>query len=187
MTDFSRIAWPVRTARLSIRPATMDAAAALYAYRSDPRVARWTSRLPTSLDAWSEVLFRSLDVQLVVERDGQLIGDLMLRQEDAWGQVEVAQEAAGQQAELGWCFAPSVWGNGYATEAVTALLAIAFREVGVRRVVANCFAENLGSRRVMERVGLRLEGHTVKDSLHRDGHWYDGMVYALLVEEWSAD
>ena len=36
----------------------------------------------------------------------------------------------------------------------------------------------------MERVGMRRELHTVRESLHRSGQWPDGMGYALLADEW---
>jgi RimJ/RimL family protein N-acetyltransferase len=37
----------------------------------------------------------------------------------------------------------------------------------------------------MERLGMRPEQHTLKESLHRSGEWLDGMMYALLAEEWA--
>jgi RimJ/RimL family protein N-acetyltransferase len=69
-------------------------------------------------------------------------------------------------------------------EAVREVVTVAF-ELGVRRVVAMCFADNLASRRVMERVGLRQEGYYVGESLHRDGTWRDAMSFAVLAEEWA--
>ncbi|TQM90017.1 hypothetical protein FB476_3269, partial [Ornithinimicrobium humiphilum] len=60
-------------------------------------------------------------------------------------------------------------------------------ELGVRRVEAGCFAENAGSRRVMEKVGLRQEGYYVRESLHRDGTWRDGMSFGLLADEWDLE
>ena len=56
--------------------------------------------------------------------------------------------------------------------------------VGVRRAVANCFLANDTSSRLMDRVGMRREGHAVSESLHRSGAWLDGVGYALLAEEW---
>jgi RimJ/RimL family protein N-acetyltransferase len=90
------------------------------------------------------------------------------------------------QAEIGWCIDPAVQGQGYATEAVRELIRIAFEELGLRRLVAHCFAANKASWRLMERVGMRREVYTVKESLHRSGEWMDGMSYALLAEEWHA-
>ncbi len=64
------------------------------------------------------------------------------------------------------------------------MLRICFEGLGLRRVTADCFAENEASWRLMERVGMRREAHNVRDSLQRSGQWLDGYGYALLAEEW---
>jgi RimJ/RimL family protein N-acetyltransferase len=119
-----------------------------------------------------------------MELKGVVIGDLMLSIKDAWAQSEIADQARGVQAELGWCLSPEHGGHGYATEAVRELMRICFDELGLRRVKADCFADNEASWRLMERVGMRRELHTIRESLHRSGDWLDGFGYALLAEEW---
>jgi catechol 2,3-dioxygenase-like lactoylglutathione lyase family enzyme len=116
--------------------------------------------------------------------DGRVVGDLMLSVEDAWSQGEVADRAAGVQAELGWVLDPEHGGSGYATEAVEELVRVCFEELGLRRVFASCFADNVPSWRVMERLGMRRELHAVQESLHRTRGWLDGYTYALLADEW---
>lgn len=182
-----RLDWPVETERLTLRPGTADDADAVWAYRRLEPVARWISELPAD-----EVEFRTrfaaperLADTLVVEREGRVIGDLMVRVEDAWAQKEVADQARAVQAELGWVFDPAQQGHGYATEAVRELLRICFAELGLRRVTALCFADNAPSWRLMERVGMRREEHNVRDSLHRSGEWLDGFGYAMLADEWN--
>ncbi len=110
----------------------------------------------------------------------------MVRVEDSWAQREVANEAKGVQAELGWALSPSVGGRGFATEEVQRALRLCFEELQGRRVVANAFAANEPSRRLVERVGMRREVYAVRDSLHRDLGGVDGIGYALLVEDWNA-
>ena len=88
------------------------------------------------------------------------------------------------RAEIGWCLDPAYQGRGYAREAVEALIEVCFEALGLRRVVANCFADNTASWRLMERLGMRREVYNVRDSLHRTGAWLDGVGYALLAEEW---
>ena len=122
----------------------------------------------------------------MLERDGELIGDLMVAVGDAWAQAEVTEQAKGLQAELGWVLDPAHEGHGYATEAVRELLRLCFADLGLRRVEAGCFAANTPSWRLMERVGMRRESHTRRDALHRSGEWMDGMAYGLLAEEWLA-
>ncbi|MEU4418909.1 GNAT family N-acetyltransferase, partial [Nocardia salmonicida] len=123
---------------------------------------------------------------LVLELGGTVIGDLMVAIESPWAQEEVKEQAADSQAELGWSIDPAVEGHGYATEAARALLRLCFEDLGLRRVTALCFADNTASWRLMERIGMRREIHTVADSLHRTRGWLDGLGYAILAEEWRA-
>jgi RimJ/RimL family protein N-acetyltransferase len=124
-----------------------------------------------------------LATTLIVERDGEVIGDLLLRIEDAWAQTEVAVRARGVQAELGWVLDPAHTGHGYETEAVRELLRLCFDELDLRRVVARCFSDNEASWRLMERLGMRRELHAVRESLHRSGEWLDVYGYAMLACE----
>lgn len=179
-------AWPVRTDRLTLRPATADDTDATWAFRRLTAVNRWLTSAPATVEDYRAHFLEAdrLARTLVLERDGQVIGDLMIKVEDAWSQSEVAERARGVQAELGWVLDPDHAGRGYATEAVRALIRVCFEDLGLRRVTAGCFAANEASWRLMERVGMRRELHTVRESLHRDGRWLDGLGYALLAEEW---
>ncbi len=186
--DLSAVAWPMRTERLTFRPATEDDVAAAWAFRRLPEVQEWMTTADTDRVTFARRFVDPdrLSKTLAIELDGVLIGDLMLAVGDAWAQAEVRDRASGVQAEIGWCLSPEHQGRGYATEAVRELLRICFEELGLRRVVAMCFADNVPSWRLMERLGMRREEYAVRDSLHRSGEWLDGMTYALLVDEWRA-
>jgi RimJ/RimL family protein N-acetyltransferase len=177
----------VRTARLTLRPATPHDADATWTYRRLPEVGEWLTQLPADLDTHRERFARPdrLAATVVVERDGHLVGDLMLRVRDAWAQVEVADRAHRAEAELGWVLDPAHHGHGYATEAVHALIRTAFHDIGLRRVTATCFGDNHASRRLMERAGMHREAHHVRDALHRSGRWLDTLDYAALADTWS--
>ncbi len=187
-TRLDALTWPRRTDRLTVRPATADDVAATWRFRGREDVTRWLTRAPATLAEY-RTLFTdpaSLARTLVVELGGAVAGDLMLTIEDAWAQAEITGKARGTQAELGWVFDPAHAGHGYATEAVRDLIRLCFEDLGLRRVTAYCFADNVASWRLMERVGMRRETYAVRDSLHRSGEWLDGMGYALLAEEWRA-
>jgi RimJ/RimL family protein N-acetyltransferase len=180
----------LRTARLTLRPATAADTEATWAFRRLPEVAEWLTGTPESLEGYRELFTRPdrLASTVVVElASGVVIGDFMLRREDAWAQLEVAEAARDRHAELGWVLDPAYGGQGYATEAVRELLRYCFTELGVRRVHANAFLDNDSSCRLMERVGMRREGHAVRESLHRSGRWLDTVTYALLAEEWAGE
>jgi RimJ/RimL family protein N-acetyltransferase len=181
------VAWPVRTDRLLIRPVTPDDLEATWQIRRLEPVARWMGSAPQTRDEYGGTFLdpARLATTLVFELDGRVIGDLMLEVQDMWSQTEVEAQAKGVQAEIGWTLDPAFGGHGYATEAAAALLRICFEQLGLRRVIALCFADNEASWRLMERLGMRRETHAVQDSLHRSRGWLDGYGYALLADEWS--
>jgi RimJ/RimL family protein N-acetyltransferase len=182
--NWGRLTWPRTTERLTLRPAIMADSDAMFGYRSLETVARWMTQLPTDTESWRATFDERFPYALAILLDGEVVGDLFLKTEDAWAQAEVRDRAHDVFAEIGWCLAPAHAGRGLATEAVRELLAIAFDGLGLLRVIAICFADNEPSWRLMERIGMRREAHTVRDNLHRDGTWYDGLTYALLAEEW---
>lgn len=184
---FDRVTWPVRTERLTIRPATSGDLRAVFEVRTLPDVAQWMPDRPTSYPEFV-MRFGELGVlarTLVIELDGAPIGDLYLHVTDAWAQEDVA-DRAGRQAEIGWCLSPVHQGHGYVSEAAAELVRVCFEDLGVRRVSAAAFADNLPSLAIMRRLGLREESRGVRDSLHRDLGWVDGVVHALLADEWRA-
>lgn len=185
MPTLDDLTWPVATPRLTLRQATAADAGAVWGYRRLPAVSEWMTSL-----AGDEVDFAAsfstaerLRPTLVVERGGRVVGDLKLDVEDGWGQAEVVVHARGTQAEIGWAFDPAVQGTGLATEACARLLDLCFGPLGLRRVTAVCFADNVPSWRLMERLGMRREATLVADSLHRSGRWLDSYAYAILAEE----
>lgn len=175
--------WPVRTERLVLRRLADGDMPKIFAYRSQPQVAEWITSRATDVESLAE-RFGDGATAVIVEHEGLVIGDLMIRVRDAYAQREVAEGAAGSEAELGWTFDPAHHGRGLATEAIRALIGICFDDLKLRRVMAACFTGNEPSWRLMERIGMRREAHHRADSLHRDHGWQDEYVYALLADEW---
>ncbi|RLZ02380.1 GNAT family N-acetyltransferase [Kocuria tytonicola] len=176
------LTWPRRTERLTVARLSPEDADVVWELKSDPALNRWTTRVYATREEFRADWDALVTTHLMARWDGRLAGYLMVKQQDAWSQADVAERARGQQVELGWVVAPWAQGQGIATELVREGLSIAF-DMGVHRVEASCFAENTGSWKVMEKVGMRREIHTVKESLHRDGQWHDGLGYAMLAEE----
>lgn len=183
--ELADVEWPVSTPRLTLRRATVDDADAVLSYRSSSLVTEWLGEPPEDFHERFAAPER-LDLLLVIELRGAIIGDLMIKIGDVWAPPQLQSRAKGVQAELGWALRPEETGKGYATEAVEAALRICFEDLGLHRVTADCFVGNTPSYRLMERVGMRREQHAVKDALHPSGEWMDGYLYALLADEWRA-
>ncbi|MEJ1091468.1 GNAT family protein [Microbacterium istanbulense] len=182
-------AWPIHTARLRVRPCAVDDLDAVWAYRQLPEVNEWLGRAPATRDAFHATYSEPdrLAMTYVIELRGaelRIIGDIMIHIEDGWAQAEVLDAATNVQAELGWALDPVYTRQGYAFEAVRAVIDTCFGALGLRRVHAGCFTANEPSWRLMEKLGMRREEDSRKSGLHRSGEWMDGLNYGLLAEEW---
>ena len=89
------------------------------------------------------------------------------------------------QATLGVTLAGRHHRHGYATEALSTLLDYVFGTMKLHRVIADTDPENTSSWRLLERLGMRRETHSIQ-SLWFKGRWANEYVYAILAEEWLA-
>jgi len=91
--------------------------------------------------------------------------------------------------EIGWTLHRDYWRQGYGTEMGRTMLKLGFDILNLRRIIAICNALNVGSYRIMEKIGMRREAYFIKVrqgySLRNDG-WCDEVQYAILQEEWAA-
>jgi RimJ/RimL family protein N-acetyltransferase len=78
---------------------------------------------------------------------------------------------------------PPAPGHGYATEAVRRLLHYLLIERGKDRVKATCDDRNTGSAAMLERVGMRREGHLLESTWSK-GEWTNDLLYGVLRREW---
>jgi RimJ/RimL family protein N-acetyltransferase len=90
---------------------------------------------------------------------------------------------AARQAQLGITLARAFQGRGPAGATMSAVLDYAFINLDLHRVVAMLDVENTRSAALMERAGLRREGHFIKNAWFK-GHWADEYLYAVLQAEW---
>ena len=86
--------------------------------------------------------------------------------------------------EVGITLTRAYQGQGYATEAVEGVLDWLFVSLGKHRIHARVDPRNEASIALLERVGMRKEGH-LRESVWTKGEWADDMIYAILGKEWS--
>lgn len=171
----------IETERLLLRPWTLDDAPALQRLASAKEIADGMVSLPHPYPAggaaeWiASVLADGGRRRFAIVRraDGVLVGSIGL-----------ALEEQHRRAEVGYFVGVEHWNRGYATEAVRAVLAYGFRELGLNRIFAHHFVRNPASGRVLEKAGMRREGlrrrHTFKD-----GEFLDSAVYAIVRSEYE--
>ena len=85
-------------------------------------------------------------------------------------------------AEVWFKLNPSYWGNGFATEALNAMLDLGFDTLKLHRIEAGCAVDNVASRKVLEKAGMQMEGRRRKTLPLKTG-WSDNFEYAILESD----
>jgi [ribosomal protein S5]-alanine N-acetyltransferase len=86
--------------------------------------------------------------------------------------------------EIGYFLAQQYWGKGIMTKAVKAATAYAFSQFDIVRVYAETFADNPGSRRILEKAGYTCEA-VIKKNIFKNGIIKDSCIYSVLKEEFK--
>lgn len=146
---------PAPTARLRFREMTADDLDDMAALLGDPVVMRYYPRPKTREEAlrWIEWSRRSYaehghGLWIIETHDGEFVGDCGLTWQPVDGEPSL---------EVGYHVVPRHQHKGYATEAARACVEHAFRALGKEHVVAIINPDNAASRRVAERIGMRVE------------------------------
>ena len=95
------------------------------------------------------------------------------------------KSADAHEADIGYELDPPYWGHGYATEAARAIVRFGFTRLRLHRIWSWCIADNVGSARVLEKVGMRREGR-LRENAYFKGRWWDTLLYGMLEDEWRA-
>ncbi|MDQ3205057.1 MAG: GNAT family N-acetyltransferase [Pseudomonadota bacterium] len=177
----------LRSSRLGLRGFRDNDLDAFFAVHGDPAVNRYWS-----FPAWTEasqgrayldtaIAARSADCMLcwaITEGIGEaapLIGAVTL--------ASIQRDQG--RAEIGYALRASHWGRGHAREAVELVLGHAFDGLGLRRVEADIDPRNLGSCRLVERLGFVREG-LLRERWQVAGELCDSAIYGLLASDWRA-
>ena len=174
------------TSRLVLRPYRGSDFDDAHSYAVMPEVSQFMDWGPNTAEATRSFLEhcvaasehpeeRGYFFAVTLRSDGRMIGGCDLG----------SAHSSNRTADMGYCLHPDFWGCGYATEAATAVLGLAFGPLGLHRVTATSDPDNVGSWRVLEKLGMRREGHEREADWFK-GRWHDRLRYAILEREWQA-
>lgn len=165
-------------------------------WRNRPEVARWLLRTEVAPDAFRETWLAAVDIpddhsvvavvdnpsgDVVVGTGSLTVVDALTRSHLAKGPWRAAQGG------LGYMLDPAHAGKGYATVIASALLDLAHQELHLHRVTAGCFAGNVASWKVRDKLGMRREEHSIKDAWHGELGWVDGYTSASVAHGWRSE
>jgi [ribosomal protein S5]-alanine N-acetyltransferase len=174
----------LHTPRLTLRPFTPSDAADVRRLAGDADVARNTLTMPHPYEEGMAEAWISTHAEDFARGD-ELVLAITLRETEALvGAIGMRLSQAHASGELGYWIGKPWWGRGLATEAAGVLVDFGFRALGLQRVWASHFSRNPASGRVMQKLGMRHEGHLRQHYL-RFGERLDIDVYGLLASEWT--
>jgi len=122
--------------------------------------------------------------RVVAVVDGEAVGQASVWAVDGMGQTGHEAEFEGREGQLAYLVRPDYAGRGLASVLTRDALTNAFGRLGLRRVQAGCFANNTASWKVMEKLGMRREGH-LRENAWIKGEWVDSLIFAMLDREWG--
>ena len=169
------------TQRLLLRPFRLGDVEDVFEYADDPELARYFPTIPIPYvrrdaeEFLAEAVLAPWETQPIfaIELDSKVIGGVSVK-------IDVQNETG----ELGYAIGRSHWGQGLVPEAGTAVVDWVFQEFGLAKVHARADLRNVGSQRVMEKVGMTREG-VLRSHEKRRGVRVDYVYYGLLREEWE--
>lgn len=177
---------PIETTRLLLRPFEKIDLDEVMDYYARPEVQRYLDvkgRDRTECVAAIDTMSR----QRRFNRPGDVVSLAITRRIDSRvvGQISLRwTDATASQAEVRFAINPQFRGEGYCTEAMRAVLDVAFGELGFHRVFARCGAKNRGTAQMLKRLGMRLEAHYREHALFQ-GEWDEELHFAILDREWQ--
>lgn len=86
--------------------------------------------------------------------------------------------------EIWYKLLPEYWGQGFATEALKEVIHLGFHKLKLHRIEAGCASENKGSVKVLEKAGMKREGHK-RQHLPLKSGWADCFEYGMLSEDYK--
>ncbi|MGN7388077.1 GNAT family N-acetyltransferase [Sporosarcina sp. SAFN-015] len=124
------------------------------------------------IDAKKEPRSRFVFAVIVMEC-GEMIGA---------GEMNI-RDFSNNVGEIAYIVNPQYWRKGFATEVANLLIEYGFNNFNLHRIYATCDPRNIGSSKVLEKVGMIKEGRMREDLLLKDG-WRDSLLYSILEHEW---
>jgi RimJ/RimL family protein N-acetyltransferase len=181
----------LETARLLLRPFTIDDAADVHVYASDPAVCRFTEWGPNTEQDTRDWVARAAAAGIpahwaITLRDdavgsaGRIPAGTVVGGVGVYGEGRAPLETTPGIRELGWVVRRDLWGRGIATEAVRAVIEALLEDAELEQVHARCRPEHKASAKVMAHLGLTLV-RRIENDVERDGQWMHSDLYALSL------
>jgi len=178
----------IQTSRLLIRPFTKADKDAIFALQSNAKVLRYWDAPPWTEEAQAD-RFLTKCKQMEEKEQGIRVAIERIRDDESKSEfigwcAFFNWDPEYRSGGIGYCLAENAWGQGYATEAAGAVLTWAYETLDLNRVQSEADTRNIGSARVLEKLGFVLEG-TLREDCIVNGEVSDSWVFGLLKKDWK--
>jgi ribosomal-protein-alanine N-acetyltransferase len=173
----------IETERLLLRDLAASDRHPVHEYASDPEVVRFMDWGPNTEEETNEFIERSIlsqsekprrnfSLAIILKDTGKLVGGCGIH----------VSNPENREGWVGYCLNRSFWGKGYATETARGLVKFGFKKLDLHRLFATCDPENSASAHVLEKSGMKREGH-LREHKWSNGKWRDSYLYAILEQD----
>ncbi len=157
----------------------------VHKYASQEIVCRYQTWGPNTEEDSKEFIQDALDEARQTPRERYVFA--IIYQETLIGSVEIMiRDFTNKVGEIGYIVNPDYWGKGVATQSAQLVITFGFATLKLHRIYATCDPRNIGSSKVLEKVGMTKEGILRENMLIKDGVWRDSFLYSVLKQEWSS-
>jgi [ribosomal protein S5]-alanine N-acetyltransferase len=172
----------LETSRLLMRKVTFKDLEDMYVYTSSEEVTKYVP-FPTHKNIEDTRKF----IDYILEQyqiNKKLLWGIQLKEPKKFiGTIEFFTfEPAHNKAEIAYILSEDYWGNGIMSEAANEVIKFGFQTLNLTRIQARTFKDNIGSQKVLEKVGMTFEG-TLRKSMFLKGKYQDINIYSILKEE----
>lgn len=174
----------IQTTNLILRPFLISDADELHVFCSDLSNVEYMDWGPNTMEETQKFLSeatasledktpKDFNFAVTLKSSGAVIGSCRI-----WIRSEVHRHGG-----FGYILSKHVWRRGYGTELAEALLKFGFETLKFHRISATCFPGNLGSKRLLEKMGLKQEGY-LREEIYVRGGWRDSLLFSILENEY---
>lgn len=175
----------IETERLLLQDLRRRDWQAVHEYASDPEVVQYMDWGPNTDIETKEFVRRAITNRQEKPRSVFTLAIVLKDKKRLIGTCGIhISNPENREGWLGYCLNRRFWSMGYGTEASVGLVNFGFAKLNLHRIFATCAPDNTASAHVLEKSGMKREGH-LRQHKWSKGKWRDSYVYAILEEEWK--
>lgn len=151
-------------------------------YIADKEVSRWMSSIPYPYSLQDAKTWLRKKVKIQKEKKPNCINFVIVIENEVVGAIGLEHYIPGHKAEVGYWLGKKYWGKGLMSEVLKAVVEFAFKKLKLKRIEANIYEPNIGSIKVCEKNGFKLEGK-MRNYGKKNNKLVNAFSYSIIPED----